>query len=119
MRLEMAEEKLSLTEFAVLEVLYMKGRQTIQQVGSNVLISSGSMTYIIDKLETRGLLARSSCPSDRRAIYLALTAEGKSVMESIMPKHKESIDYIFDSLHDDEAEILVRLLKKISSRVEE
>ena len=54
---EMAKNKLNITEFSVLEVLYQKGKQTIQQVGNRILISSGSMTYVIDKLEQRGLLS--------------------------------------------------------------
>ena len=51
---EIAINKLSITEFSVLEVLYQKGKQTIQQIGNCILISSGSMTYVIDKLEQKG-----------------------------------------------------------------
>ncbi|MHA7764743.1 MarR family transcriptional regulator [Bacillus atrophaeus] len=46
-----------MTEFSVLEVFYQRGKQTIQQIRKNILISSSSMTYIIDSLEQRGLLA--------------------------------------------------------------
>lgn len=56
-REEIARYKLSITEFSVLEVLFQKGKQTIRQVGDSILISSGSMTYVIDKLEQRGLLS--------------------------------------------------------------
>ena len=50
---EMMTNKLNITEFSVLEVLYFKGKQTIQQMGNSILISSGSMTYVIDKLEQK------------------------------------------------------------------
>ncbi|MDR4947491.1 MarR family winged helix-turn-helix transcriptional regulator [Neobacillus cucumis] len=59
---EMAKNKLGITEFSVLEVLYRKEKQTIQQIGKSILISSGSMTYVIDKLEQRSLLSRHACP---------------------------------------------------------
>lgn len=112
-RLEMSENNLTITEFSVLEVLYHKGKQTIQQVGHSILISSGSMTYVIDKLEQRGLLHRSACPEDRRVIHVTLTENGKELMESIMPKHHELVDYMLGALSNDEAETLVKLLNKI------
>ena len=116
MRLEMMKYNLSLTEFSVLEVLYFKAKQTIQQVGNRVLISSGSMTYVIDKLEKRGLLNRIACPDDRRVIHVALTDEGTRLMGTIMPKHQEMIHYMFGDLNKEEAEQLAKLLKQISER---
>jgi MarR family 2-MHQ and catechol resistance regulon transcriptional repressor len=112
-RLEMSENNLTITEFSVLEVLYHKGKQTIQQVGHSILISSGSMTYVIDKLEQRGLLHRSACPEDRRVIHVTLTENGKELMETIMPKHHELVDYMLGALSNNEADTLVKLLNKI------
>jgi MarR family 2-MHQ and catechol resistance regulon transcriptional repressor len=114
---EMTKNKLSITEFSVLEVLYQKGKQTIQQIGNCILISSGSMTYVIDKLEQRGLLSRNACPDDRRVIHVILTDDGNELMEEIMPKYRELVDNMFDSLNSDEAEILVHLLKKVRNKV--
>ncbi|RKJ23881.1 MarR family transcriptional regulator, partial [Butyricicoccus sp. 1XD8-22] len=54
------------TEFAVLELLYHKGKQPLQQIGNKILLASGSITYVVDKLEKRGYLNRVSCPTDRR-----------------------------------------------------
>ncbi|WP_375091203.1 MarR family winged helix-turn-helix transcriptional regulator [Peribacillus sp. RS7] len=118
MRFEMSKDNLSITEFSVLEVLYNKGKQTIQQIGNRILISSGSMTYVIDKLEQRGLLNRIPCPDDRRVIHVTLTDDGNDIMEKILPKHHKLVDYIFDSLNNSEVEILDELLRKVSKRVE-
>ncbi len=116
MKLELAKVSLNITEFSVLEVLYHKERQTIQQIGSSILISSGSMTYCLDKLEQRGLVNRSNCPNDRRAIYVGLTDQGMNLMKQIMPKHQELINDLFASLGPDEAENIVQLLEKIKLR---
>lgn len=118
LRLEMSQNNLSITEFSVLEVLYLKGKQTIQQIANSILVSSGSMTYVIDKLEQRDLLRRIACPNDRRVIHATLTDDGKELMEKIMPKHHALVDYMLGSLNDDEAEALVKLLKKVEKRVE-
>ncbi len=115
---EMAKNKLNVTEFSVLEVLYFKGKQTIHQIGDSILISSGSMTYVIDKLEQKGLLRRSPCSEDRRVIYVILSNDGIELMEKIMPAHEELIEYMFGSLTEDEDQALVNLLQKVGKRVE-
>ncbi|QIZ06118.1 MarR family transcriptional regulator [Priestia megaterium] len=114
---EMTKNKLGITEFSVLEVLYQKGKQTIQQIGNCILVSSGSMTYVIDKLEQRGLLRRNACPDDRRVIHVTLTDDGNEWMNDIMPKYHKFVNQMFDSLDSDEAETLVRLLKKVKNKV--
>ncbi|MGG0177804.1 MarR family winged helix-turn-helix transcriptional regulator [Gottfriedia acidiceleris] len=114
---EMSKYKLGITEFSVLEVLYQKGKQTIQQIGNSILVSSGSMTYVIDKLEQRGLLCRSDCPNDRRAIHVSLTDDGNNFMNEIMPKYNELIKNMFDSLDFNENETFVKLLRKVKSKV--
>ena len=103
---------------SVLEVLYYHEKQTIQQIGSRILISSGSMTYVIDKLEKRGLLMRNDCQNDRRVIHVTLTDTGKERMNEIMPKHQDLIDYIFDSLTSVEVETITNLLEKVKNRAE-
>jgi MarR family transcriptional regulator, 2-MHQ and catechol-resistance regulon repressor len=115
---DMTKYNLSITDFSVLEVLYHKGKQTIQQIGKSILISSSSMTYVIDKLELKGLLKRNSCPDDRRVIHVTLTNTGLELMKVIMPKHEEFIDDTFGSLNTNEVDTLVLLLKKIKARVE-
>src|SRR5674476_1085451 len=62
--------ELSLTEFAVLEALYHRGDLTAGDVSKRVLLRSGSLTYVIDKLAQRRLLARKVCEADRRRTYL-------------------------------------------------
>ena len=116
-RLELSHSKLSVTEFSVLEVLYLKGKQTINQIGDSILITSGSMTYVIDKLEQKGLLKRRACPDDRRAIHVFLTEEGIELMRNLMPKHQEFVNSIFESLAKEEAAEIVKLLQKVKNKL--
>lgn len=114
---EMSKNKLSITEFSVLEVLFYRGKQTIQQIGNRILISSGSMTYVIDKLEQKGILKRNDCREDRRVIHITLTDEGMEMMENIMPKYQDMVDSIFGDLTGEESELMIKYLKKVSDRV--
>ncbi|KKK38141.1 hypothetical protein WQ57_10005 [Mesobacillus campisalis] len=101
------------TEFMVLEVLYHKGKQTIQQIGQKILMTSGSMTYVIDKLENKGLIKRESCPNDRRATHVVITDKGISFMDEIFPKHENMIEQIFGVLSEEEKKVMIALNKKI------
>ncbi|MFS0892361.1 MarR family winged helix-turn-helix transcriptional regulator [Peribacillus frigoritolerans] len=117
-KMEMVNHKINITEFSVLEVLYFKEKQTIQQIGKSILISSGSMTYVIDKLEQKGFIKRIDCPDDRRVIHVILKENGMNFMEKIMPKHRELIHGMFEELTDDESDTMVKLLKKVRKRLE-
>ncbi|WHY01377.1 MarR family transcriptional regulator [Neobacillus sp. DY30] len=114
---EMSKHNLSITEFSVLEVLFYQGKQTIQQIGSRILISSGSMTYVIDKLEQKGIIKRNDCREDRRVIHITLTAEGMDMMENIMPKYQDLVDSFFGDLTGEESELIINLLKKVRNKV--
>ncbi|WP_088040556.1 MarR family winged helix-turn-helix transcriptional regulator [Bacillus sp. EAC] len=114
---EIAKFNLGITEFSVLEVLYQKEKQTIQQIGNSILVSSGSMTYVIDKLEQRSLLCRIPCPDDRRVIHVELTDDGNELMNQIMPKYHDLINSMFDSLDLDETYTFVKLMKKVRNKV--
>lgn len=116
MKKELVKNELNITEFAVLEVLYLKGKQTIQQIGISILISSGSMTYVINQLEKKGLLNRNGCPNDGRVFHVILTERGSQLMENIMPNHRDLLHGIFGSLNGDEKKIMVKLLEKVNKR---
>ncbi|MFJ5713510.1 MarR family winged helix-turn-helix transcriptional regulator [Neobacillus sp. NPDC093127] len=101
------------TEFAVLELLYHKGDQPMQQIGGKILLASGSITYVVDKLEQKGLLKRVACPSDRRVTYAQITDEGKKFIQDIFPEHAAQIDRLMSSLSDSEKTEAIDLLKKL------
>ncbi|WP_399201224.1 MarR family winged helix-turn-helix transcriptional regulator [Sutcliffiella deserti] len=101
------------TEFAVLELLYHKGDQPLQQIGGKILLASGSITYVVDKLEGKGLLARKACPKDRRVTYAHITESGKSLLQDIFPKHEERIHELLQGITTDEKEQAITLIKKL------
>src|SRR6185503_13192975 len=70
---DVARHGLTLAEFAVLEALYHKGPLLLGEVQKKILVSSGGVTYLVDRLEERGLVRRKLCPEDRRARYAELT----------------------------------------------
>jgi len=105
------------TEFAVLELLYHKGDQPLQQIGGKILLASGSITYVVDKLEQKGYLRRNGCPKDRRVTYAQITDEGRALIEEIFPEHSHRINELMDVLSSEEKQTAIDLLKKLGLSV--
>lgn len=112
-RKDIQKHKINLNEFAVLELLYHKGDQPIQRIGEKILITSGSITYIVDKLEKRGFVERVACPTDRRVTFTSITDSGKMFIEEVFPKHEALVEEMFSPLTDEERVIVIELLKKV------
>lgn len=115
---DIRRHSLNVTEFAVLELLYHKGQHPLQQIGGKILLSSGSITYVVDKLEKKGLLARQLCSKDRRIIYAALTEQGTELMDNIFPDHAEIIRNAMSGLEPAEQEMATYLLKKLGKHAQ-
>ena len=107
------------TEFAVLELLYHKGRQPLQKIGSKILLASGSITYVVDKLEQRGFLARVSCPSDRRVTYAEITEAGTAFMDELFPQHEVHLMELLSALSVEEKDEAIILLKKLGLSIKD
>ncbi|WP_336787532.1 MarR family winged helix-turn-helix transcriptional regulator [Paenibacillus sp. MMO-177] len=104
---------LNRTEFGVLELLYHKGPQPLQQIGEKVLMSSGNITYVIDKLEKKGFVCRRASTEDRRLIYAEITEAGTRFIEEVFPQHTLVIEGAVGGLTAEEKQAASSLLKKL------
>ncbi len=110
---DVARHGLTTAEFGVLEVLYHKGPMLLNEVQRRILVSSGGITYLVDRLEKRGLVERRDCPGDRRARQAALTADGAALVAAIFPQHAEVIRGALAGLTEEEKDQAARLLRTI------
>ena len=114
LRRQVEAHGLSMKEFAVLEVLSSKGPLPIGEIGDKVLLTSGSMTYVIDKLEERDLIRRRRCDDDQRVCYVELTSAGRDRIDTVFPGHADLIQELMSDLSADEKETAYRLLRRLS-----
>ena len=110
---DVAKSGLNPTDFSVLELLYHKGRQPIQLIGKKVLITSSSITYVINKLEKKNYVVRQACPTDRRLTFVELTTEGQTLMDTIFPEHEKTINQVFEGIDPSDIEALINTAKKV------
>jgi DNA-binding MarR family transcriptional regulator len=112
-----AEHDLEGWEFDVLSALRRAGEPYQLSPGSLVqqtLVTSGTMTNRVDRLERRGLVRRSPDPSDRRGVIVALTPAGRTVVDAAMAdllqRERELLAELPQGERDDLAAFLRRLL---------
>ena len=113
---DVARHGLSIAEFGILKVLYHKGPLLLGEIQRRILVSSGGITFLVDRLAGKGLVAREACPSDRRARYAVLTPTGRALMKRIFPGHAEVIAGALAGLSRDERRIATRLLRDLGRR---
>lgn len=104
---------LGLSDFAVLEVLLHKGPQPVNVIGKKVLLTSGSITTAIDRLEARKLVHRTAHPEDQRARLVQLTGRGKRLIECAFRQHAADMEETIAVLTSTERLELIGLLKKL------
>jgi len=109
---------LNTTDFGVMELLYHEGEQPLQKIGERILLASGSITYVVDKLERKGLVKRTPSAKDRRITYASLTAVGEQLLHDIFPEHWKQIEAITAGLTTEEKIQAIELLKKLGLYIE-
>jgi MarR family 2-MHQ and catechol resistance regulon transcriptional repressor len=102
-----------LSDFTIMEALLHKGPLPINQIGEKVLLTSGSMTAAVNRMEKDGLVKRIQDPSDGRCFYVHLTQKGRQTIKTAYAEHEKNLEKIAGALSDSERKELVRLLKKI------
>src|SRR5437016_7055033 len=109
-----SESEMCGSDFAVLEALLHKAPLPINEIGKKVLLTSGSITVAVDRLETKGLVERRVHGTDRRAKIVHLTKEGRKVITRVYANHAADMERLASaSLTRAERKTLIRLLKKI------
>lgn len=106
------EDKLTSSQFAVLDLLAAKGEMTVGELVKGALATSGNMTLVVKNMERKGWVTRRPSEKDKRAFVIGLTAAGQAKIDQALPHHIERIETIFSRLTVLEQEQLIALLKK-------
>jgi MarR family 2-MHQ and catechol resistance regulon transcriptional repressor len=106
------------SDFGVLEALLHKGPLTVKQIGEKVLLTSGSMTTAVDRLEKRGLVTRSSDAKDRRARVVSLTAAGNELISEAFSVHRLALESAISGFSQQDRIEILPLLRRLGRTAE-
>jgi DNA-binding MarR family transcriptional regulator len=101
------------SQFRAAGVVARHGPIRLSALATHLRIAPRSATEVVDDLETRGLVARSPDPGDRRATLVGLTPRGETLFQEIRAaRHAQSAD-LFATLSEEDRAELGRLLRKV------
>jgi len=111
---------LSPSAFEALAVLDGAGEPLPSHViADRLLVSSASMTSLLDTLERRSLATRLPHPTDRRKILVDITDEGRRIVDEMLPIVHATATAAFRGLTQDERQLFIELLTKLRRQVSE
>jgi len=86
---------------------------TFKEIGERTLITKGTLTGVVDRLEEKGLVDRIVSSEDRRCTRVTLTKKGNRVFEKEFPRQIKYLKQRFEKLTKSDAQMALRSLKKI------
>ena len=111
---------LSASAFEALAVIEGAGdRLPSHVIAERLIVSTASMTSLLDTLERRGLAVRLPHPTDRRKILVDVTSEGRRIVDHMLPVVHATATEAFSVLTEKERQLLIELLTKLRRQVSE
>lgn len=107
------------SDFGVLEALLHRGPLSVKQIGAKVLLTSGSMTAAVDRLEARGLVTRQDDADDRRSRIIHLTEAGRELIERVFAQHREAMEEVVAGFPVEERAALIGSLRRLGRLAED
>lgn len=104
---------LSLSEFGILKSVYSLGPKSIQTLAKLILITSGSMTYVINRLLKKDLVFKERSEEDNRVFVIYLTKKGENLIKELIIEYDKLINSFFKVLSKKEKKNLTNSLIKL------
>ncbi len=106
----------TLPRFDVMAALYRSPEGLrMSELSSELKVSNGNVTGIVDRLVSEGMIVRVPVDSDRRAMIVRLTARGREAFEQLAGEHEGWVDGLLGGVGMDEAHELGLALDRISA----
>jgi len=107
---------LTMTQFDVIATLGNQLPMTCKELGEKTLVTKGTLTGVLERLQTKGILERKINPEDARSQMIGLTEKGQKLFEKVFPEHLKHLDRAFKNLSVEQlkqVEDSLNLLKNI------
>jgi DNA-binding MarR family transcriptional regulator len=88
-------------------------------IAERLIVTSGTMTSLLDTLERREHIRRIPHPTDRRKILVDLTDGGRAAIDALLPNVHGGFRDAFEPLSEDERESLIVMLGRVAERLRE
>ena len=83
-------------------------------IAGRLMVTTGSMTSLLDTLERRGLVRRQPHPSDRRQLLVHLTDEGRALVDTFLPEIVAVQTALVAGLSEADRAVVVHLTERLA-----
>ena len=114
-----ARHAISVAQFDYLAQLHRSGGADVamSELGRRLMVTSGNVTGLTDRLERQGWVRRERAPHDRRTQFVRLTADGRARFEAIAAEHRQWILELTGGLDPEARRVLFALLGQLRQSV--
>lgn len=116
--LHVRELGLTPAQFDIIATLGNSAGMSCKELGEKTLITKGTMTGVLDRLELKGLITRHDSPNDGRSWITKLTRRGQALFEKIFPAHLAHLSPLFASFSDAELNAMRQQLDRLRAAFE-
>lgn len=85
--------ELTYPQFLVMKYLWINKSASVDEIGSELLLDSGTLTPLLKRLQSKGLLSRARDPEDERRCIVALTSEGIALESQTSHVREKVVQY--------------------------
>ena len=106
---------LTYTQYIAMMVLWEKKTVSVNELGKQLMLDSGTLTPLLRKLEDKNYLLREKSTKDGRQLIVSLTPEGASLKDKMVVVPQKMGTCVH--LSPEETTELKRLLKKVTDNI--
>ena len=112
------EFQTTLPRFDVMAALYRyPNGLKMSEISSQLRVSNGNATGIVDRLSLDGLVLRVAVVGDRRASLVSLTKVGQEVFRELAQRHEKWISQLLGDIAQDDLQTLSTVLDTVNERI--
>jgi len=101
------------SQFDVIATLGNTSGMSMGQLAEKTLVTKGTLTGVVDRLEAKKLVRREVPKDNRRSFKVVLTSKGEELFQRVFPTHIAHLKQCFEQLEPSELELLRVLLQRL------
>ena len=105
----------TLRQLYYIELINKHENISVSEIAKMLDVKKSTVSVAINQLIDRGIVTKIQSNDDKRFYFLGLTPKGEDIIKIHMQVHKNAIKKILDVLNEDEVEIFIKIVDKITT----
>jgi MarR family 2-MHQ and catechol resistance regulon transcriptional repressor len=112
---QVRQSGLTHAQFDIIATLGNTPGMSYKELGDKTLITKGTLTGVIERLEQKGLVERERSVDDKRSFFIRLSKQGEQVFQDVFPKVVSRGRQVFAQYSEDDFAALEKTLSELKS----